>query len=84
MISNLELISHKQNINFGSRNSRASKTKTNNPKRSKQVVAYKNGELVMTFLSTAEAGRQAFNQSAVSAFCRGKLTHYKGYEWRNI
>ena len=87
--ANLQLISHKQNLNYGTRNSRASKSKTNNQKRSKQVVAYKNGELVMTFLSTAEAGRQGFNQSAVAACCRNCYSRegnnvYKGFEWRYI
>ena len=87
--ANLQLISHKQNLNYGTRNSRASKSKTNNPKRSKQVVAYKNCELVMTFLSTAEAGRQGFNQSAVAACCRNCYSRegnnvYKGFEWRYI
>lgn len=89
MITNLELMSHKQNLNFGSRNYRASKSKTNNPKRSKAVGAYKNGELVFTFLSTAEAGRQGFNQSAVSACCRNCYSIegnnlYRGYEWKYI
>ena len=86
--ANLELVSPKQNLNFGSRNARASKTKTNGV-RSKQVGAYKNGELVMTFLSTAEAGRNGFNQSAVAACCRNCYSRegnnvYKGYEWRYI
>ena len=87
-ITNLELVSHKQNLNYGSRNARASKTKTNGV-RSKQVGAYKNGELVITFLSTAEAGRQGFNQSAVAACCRNCYSRegnnkYKGFEWRYI
>lgn len=86
---NLQLLTHKQNLNFGSRNSRASKSKTNNPKRSKQVGAYKYGKLVMTFLSTAEAGRNGFNQSAVAACCRNCYSRegnnvYKGFEWRYI
>ena len=77
-ISNLELVSHKQNLNYGSRNSKMAKSK------SKQVGAFKNGELVMTFQSTNEAGRQGYCQSAVSRCCIGKLPHYKGYEWRYI
>lgn len=85
MISNLELVSHKENINYGTRNSRASKTKTNGV-RSKQVGAFKDGKLVRTFQSTAECGRKGFNQSAVAACCRGVKNYktHKGFEWRYI
>lgn len=83
MISNLELLSHKENINYGTRNSRDAKTK------SKQVGAYKNGELVMTFQSVNEANRQGFNKCVVSRCCRNCYNRegnnkYKGFEWRYI
>lgn len=85
MISNLELLSHKENLNYGTRNLRASKTKTNGV-RSKKVGAFKEGKLVMTFPSTAECGRQGFNQSAVAACCRGVKNYktHKGFEWKYI
>ena len=87
--ANLQLVSHKENLNFGTRNYRASKSNTNNPKRSKSVCAYKNGELIMTFPSSGEAGRNGFKQSAVSACCRNCFNKpgnnvYKGFEWRYI
>ena len=75
---NLELVTPKQNINYGTRNERVSKAL------SKQVGAFKNGELIFTFPSTREAGRNGFKQSAVSRCCNGKLPHHKGYEWRYI
>lgn len=89
MISNLELMTPKQNVNWGSGIERCSKAKTNNPKRSKQVGAYKNGELVMTFPSVGEADRNGFNKSNVAACCRNCFNRegnnvYKGYEWRYI
>ena len=90
MITNLQLVSHKENLNFGSRNSRASKALTNNTKTSKQVGAFnKNCELVMRFPSTAEAGRQGFNQGAVAACCRNCYSRegnnvYKGYSWKYL
>ena len=87
-ITNLELVSHKENVNYGSRNSRAgksiSKANTNNPNRSKSVGAYKNGELVMTFPSIAEARRQGFNQANVCNCCIGKLKTHKGFEWKYL
>lgn len=90
---NLELVSHKENCNYGSRNARAgksiSKANTNNPKRSKAVGAFKDGKLVMTFQSANEAQRQGFNQGAVSACCRNSYLRegnnvFKGFEWRYI
>lgn len=82
---NLQLVSHKENCNFGTRNSRAAKANTNG-KCSKQVGAYKNGELVMVFKSTAEAGRQGFDQSNITKCCRGVKNYktHKGYEWKYI
>ena len=87
--SNLELVSPKENCNFGTRNSRIAKVMTNG-KLSKQVGAFnKNGELVMTFPSIMEAGRQGFCQSAVSDCCRNCYLRegnnvFKGFEWRYL
>lgn len=87
-INNLQLISHKENVNFGTRNSRAgtsiSKALTNNKKLSKAVGAFKDGKLVFTFPSASEAQRQGFYSSAVSRCCNGKLPHYKGFIWRYL
>lgn len=85
---NLELVSPKQNCNYGSRNKRISIAKING-KTSKAVGAYRNGELVMTFPSTREAKRNGFDQGAVSRCCRNCFNKpsnnkYKGYEWKYI
>ena len=86
---NINLLSPKENNNFGTRNSRISKTLTNNPKISKQVGAFKNNELVMTFQSTMEAQRNGFGQGAVAACCRNCFNRpgnnvYKGFVWKYI
>ena len=85
---NLELMTPKENINYGTgiarRTKSFSKTMTNNPKRSKQVCAYKNDELVMTFPSAREAHRQGFECGAVSKCCNGKMKTYKGFTWKYI
>lgn len=89
-ISNLNLMTCKENTNYGSRNERAakaiSKSNTNNPNRSKAVGAYRNGELVITFPSTAEAGRNGFDHSCVAKCCRGVKNYntYKGYTWQYL
>ena len=91
---NLELMTPKQNNNFGTRNERISKSNknnqklskalTNNPKRSKAVCAYKDGKIVMTFPSTMEAGRNGFNNRHISECCRGERKTHKGFTWRYI
>lgn len=78
MISNLELVSHKENINWGTGIYRRAK------RRSKQVGAYKDGKLVMTFQSTKEAGRNGFESSSVVKCCNCKLKTHKGFEWRYL
>lgn len=85
MISNLELVSPKQNINWGTRTERATKSKING-KRSKSVGAFKDGKLVMSFPSTREAGRNGFDHSNVSKCCIGDKNYktYKGYTWKYI
>ena len=85
---NLNLLTQKDNINFGTRTERARKAMTNG-KLSKQVGAFKNGKLVLSFNSTQEAQRQGFNQCAVSMCCRNCYSRpgnnvYKGFQWKFI
>lgn len=85
--ANLQLISHKENCNFGTIKERISKKmkgiipKANPPK---QVGAFQNGKLVMTFPSTSEAGRNGFNIGSVSMCCNGKRKTHKGFTWQYI
>lgn len=93
---NLNLMTPKENVNWGSGIERRAKShsktmkgiipKANPPK---QVGAFKDGELIMTFPSTNEAGRQGFKQGNVSKCCRNCFNRegnnvYKGFEWRYI
>lgn len=80
---NLNLMSPKENMNWGTGIERCSKARING-KRSKAVGAYRNGELVMVFPSTMEAQRQGFYSGHISACCKGKKKNHKGYEWRYI
>ena len=76
--ANLNLMTPKENINFGSRTERMIKSN------SKQVCAYKNGELIMTFSSIMEASRNGFNKCHISECCNGKRKTHKGFTWRFI
>lgn len=80
---NLNLMTPKENINFGTGIERCTKA------RSKQVGAFKNGELILSFSSIAEADRNGFKQGNVSKCCRNCFNRegnnvYKGYTWKCI
>lgn len=77
--NNLNLMSQKENINWGSGIQRCHKAQ------SKQVGAFNNnGELIMVFSSTQEAGRNGFDQGTVAACCNGKRKTHKGFKWKYI
>lgn len=87
-ISNLNLMTCKENINWGTRNERAREANTNG-KCSKQVGAFMDEQLIMIFPSTREAQRNGYNQGSVAACCRNCFKRegnnsYKGFIWRYI
>lgn len=88
-VDNLEWMSRKDNINYGSRNKCAgkaiSKININNPAFSKQVQMFdkSTGELLATFPSTHEAGRvTGIASQHIGECCRGKHKSSGGYVWR--
>lgn len=85
-IDNLAIGTTKENMNFEKAKQRKSEARKGIPniKLSRRVGAYKNGELIMTFQSTSEAGRNGFSSGHVSACCRGERRVHKGYNWYYI
>lgn len=78
---NLELITAKENVNYGTGIARRSKTQTNK-RNSKKVYQYTTcGELVKIWPSTMECNRNGFYFSNVAACCVGRRKHYKGFLW---
>lgn len=82
-INNLELVTHQENCNWGTRTERSAEAHING-KKSKAVGAYKNGVLVMTFPSMQEAQRNNYNASKICACCNGRRYTHKGYFWQYI
>lgn len=82
-VENLEWCTYKENLNYGTRNARATKTMTNG-KQSKSVVGISpiSGEVVVEFPSTKEAGRNGYHSGHVSDCCLGKYKTHKGLIWR--
>ena len=78
-LANLEWLTHKDNMNFGTRTERSAK---NN---SKKVMAKSLTEnKVLVFQSATKATKFGFAQSGICDCCNGKLKHYKGYVWSYI
>lgn len=84
--SNLELVTHTENIRYGTAIKRKSATQTNG-KKSKKVYQYTlNGFLVKSWSSIAECHRNGFLSGSVSSCCRKCFNRagnnvYKGYIW---
>ena len=74
-ISNLNLMTPKENINYGTRNERMAKSN------SKQVGAFKDGELIMTFPNAIEAKKNGFTGSHICNCCNGIRKSHKGFQW---
>lgn len=79
--TNLEWMSQKDNINYGTRNKRVGEALS----KQVQMLDKQTGELLATFPSTHEAGRvTGINQSHISACCNGKRKSAGGYKWRYL
>ena len=84
-VDNLEWCTNKYNINYGSRNKRVSESL------SKKVYQYTlDGELVKEWKSTAECGRNGFQQQNIVRCCKGgfirnnkwvNVNQHRGYKW---
>ena len=92
-LDNLNLLSHGDNMHYGTgieRSAASRRGKKHSEERKEKIGAAlskaiqtldKDGNVVMEFPSTMEAGRQGFDQSAVSACCLGKRKTHKGFIW---
>lgn len=97
-ISNLALVTPKENVNWGTRNARAGVALSKSLKgrkfteqhrynlaksKGKAVCMLKNGKLLGRFHSTRNAEEiMGFNHSLISNCCNGQQTHHKGYQWQ--
>ena len=77
----IEWVTQKENNDYGTRNERAGKTNTNGKLSKKVLQLSLSGELIREWPSTAECGRNGFDQSAVAKCCNGKQKTHKGFRW---
>lgn len=78
---NINLMTHIENNNYGTRTQKA-KEKLTNGKLSDPVLQLTlDGVLVKEWPSLNETGRNGFDQGVVSKCCNGKLKSHKGFKW---
>lgn len=82
-LSNLNLMTCKENNNWGTRNERISRSKING-KKSKPVLQFDlNNNLIKEWPSAMEVQRKLnFNQSPIGKCCRNKLDKAYGFKWQ--
>ena len=85
-VENLELTTQTKNNNYGTRTRRAADAQRNKHGSKKVYQFTLEGELVKIWPSTAECGRNGFNEGHVAACCRGVNIGiynnvFKGYIW---
>lgn len=86
-LGNLEVCTPSENVNYGTRNERIAKARTNHPSLSKAVhqIDKLTGEVINTFPSAREAERQTgINQSHIVQCCKGNsnYSHAGGFIWQ--
>lgn len=83
-LENLNLMTPKENCNWGTRNQRSADKQRNNHRSQTVRQSTLDGILVKKWPSTKECGRNGFNQGAVAACCRGERKQYKGFIFEYI
>lgn len=89
--TNLELLTHKDNINFGTRNQRARQNnmkwdnfRQNRLRRLKGKAVYQytlDGVLIRKWDTMAEAQENGFRRNGIGDCCNGRIKTHKGYRW---
>lgn len=80
-VDNLEWVTYKENINYGTHNERAAKNKIGKMPTSKPVAQYdKEGNLINTYNSMLAASRALnLDRGSISKACHGKLKTCGGF-----
>lgn len=83
-LSNLNLMTPKQNSNWGTRNKRGAENRVNHPGFSKWVIKLsKNNEILHFYPSAAQAERETGIKAAnIGKVCMGKRPYAGGYIWK--
>ena len=83
-LENLNLVTHKENINWGKRNKRCAEVLKNRKDQSKSVLQYDlQDNFVKEYASTHQVEREkGFSQSYIAKCCKGKQKTAYGFKWK--
>ena len=94
-LENLNLMTPKENSNWGTHNEKLRVSSTGRimpkdgvekmaEKHKKPVAAYKDGVLIKVYDSAADAERENddYKYVSISAACNGRIKTYRGYTWK--
>lgn len=82
-LDNLNLLTHKENVNWGTHNARMAKTISEKHRLKRAIIQYKDGVEVKRYQSMMECQRETgIYHAAISACCWGKRKTHHGYTWR--
>lgn len=83
-IFNLSLMSHKDNVNWGTGTIRSNEKRKNNQSQSKPIIAFKKGVISLYYPSIMEAERNGFSAGNICSCATGNRNTHKGYQWRYL
>ena len=83
-LSNLNLMTHKENMNYGSRTERSAKKQINRKDQSKTILQFDlNDNFIKEYPSIQQIYRETgFSQGNISACCNGKYKQMYGFKWK--
>lgn len=84
-LDNLNILTHKDNVNWGTHNERMAKTLSERLYKARKIAQYKDGVLVAKYESIVECERlTGINHRPISACCSGKRRIHKGFTWKYL
>ena len=84
-LDNLNILTHKDNINWGTHNERMAKTLSKRLYKARKIAQYKDGVLVAKYESIVECERlTGINHRPISDCCSGKRRIHKGFTWKYL
>lgn len=82
-LANLNLLTHTENINWGTRNERAGLAHTK--KSARMIGQYTlSGQLIFVWFGARWVVDEGYDRSCIHACCRGERKTHKGYYWKYI
>lgn len=82
-LSNLNLLTQKDNNNWGTRNKRISESKLEKHPKARKIAQYTiNGEFVKYYPSSRRADLDGFDHTKIILVCKGVYKQHKGFIWK--